>query len=323
MKRLTLIAATMLCIVTGMKAQDADSKYATELLPPGTEAPDFTIANSGTSDGTSLSSLRGRYVVLDFWASWCPDCRKDIPSMRQLYERFSSDSIVFIGISFDKDASAWRKCVADSSMTWLQHSELRPWKETQISQDYSIKWIPSIYLIDPDGRVMLATVEIGKLARALENIAASDRLAAVDKQAASAKDAGAQPYSPDKVSGDVVEARFDGGMIALEAYLKNNIRYPEAAVQLKAEGRAVMHFTLNADGTVADITATDCTMTYCNRSVFDRMTAAEQADVRKAVVKSFAKEGYRVIKTMPRWQPAADGKAVRMRFPVRFSFVHL
>lgn len=153
-------------------AQDADSKYATELLRPGTEAPDFTIANSGTpADGTSLKDLRGRYVVLDFWATWCPDCRKDIPVVRDMHSLYASDSIVFVGVSFDKDAAVWRRCVADSSMAWMQHSELKPWKETRISQAYNIKWIPTLYLIAPDGRVALATVMPEKLEAELRRIA--------------------------------------------------------------------------------------------------------------------------------------------------------
>lgn len=176
MKRFLTIAIMTLTLATAATAQDADSKYATELLKPGTEAPDFTIENSTAKyNGTSLLSMRGQYVVLDFWASWCPDCRKDIGEMRSMYGDFASDSVAFVGISFDKDETAWRKCVNDSTMTWMQHSELKPWKETRISQDYHIKWIPSMYLIGPDGKVVLATVEIKKLRKALEAISTAKK----------------------------------------------------------------------------------------------------------------------------------------------------
>ncbi|MGN1264173.1 MAG: TlpA family protein disulfide reductase [Prevotella sp.] len=172
MKRFLTLTIMTLAIMTAVTAQDADSKYAVELLRPGTEAPDFVIENAAADyNGTSLRALRGRYVVLDFWASWCPDCRKDISEMRSMSSDFASDKVTFVGISFDKDEAVWRKCVADSSLTWMQHSELKPWKETRISQDYHIKWIPSMYLIDPDGKVMLATVETEKLRKALESVA--------------------------------------------------------------------------------------------------------------------------------------------------------
>lgn len=175
MRRL-FFAVFALCLTAAAAAQDADSKYATELLSPGAEAPDFAVANPGAAyDGTTLSSLRGRYVVLDFWASWCPDCRKDIKEVRQMNARFGSDSLVFVGVSFDKDEAAWRKCVSDSAMTWMQHRELKPWKETQISRDYNIKWIPTLYLIGPDGRVRLATVMPEKLRRELEAIVSAGR----------------------------------------------------------------------------------------------------------------------------------------------------
>jgi len=75
---------------TDSAADDPDSKYATELLKPGTPAPDFTLT---TPDGKTvkLSDYRGKYVVIDFWASWCPDCRKDAPAMAQL-------SVLCVGI---------------------------------------------------------------------------------------------------------------------------------------------------------------------------------------------------------------------------------
>lgn len=172
MNRLILLAALLLCITARTMAQTAEEeeKYMKSLLQPGTEAPDFTFENAGTLTGNRFSSLRGRYVVLDFWASWCPDCRRDIPELKRLHEQFASDSLMFVSVSFDKDMVAWQKCVRDSNMTWTQHSELKPWKETRISKDYGIAWIPTIYLIGPDGRVKAAAINARKMGEELEKL---------------------------------------------------------------------------------------------------------------------------------------------------------
>ena len=149
-------------------AQDADSLYAKDLLSPGTEAPDFTLpAPDGT--GHSLSSLRGSYVVLDFWASWCPDCRKDIPAMKELHDKYGAN-IRFVGVSFDDDKAKWTRCIESNGMRWLQLSELKKWKETGVSKLYNIKWIPAMYLIDRQGRVVMATVMVEKLAAKLKEL---------------------------------------------------------------------------------------------------------------------------------------------------------
>ena len=116
MKLKTLLAALLLAgFAINTKAQttdeDLDAKYATSLVQPGTVAPDFTM---NTPDGKpfSLSSLKGKTVVLDFWASWCPDCRKDMPELNKLYEEFASDSVVFINISYDTDKEVLDKAAA-------------------------------------------------------------------------------------------------------------------------------------------------------------------------------------------------------------------
>ena len=80
--------------------KDFDDKYATELVKTGTKAPDFKLK---TSEGKTLklSSFKGKYVVLDFWASWCPDCRKDIPEVQRMYNKFHAKGVEFVGVSFD------------------------------------------------------------------------------------------------------------------------------------------------------------------------------------------------------------------------------
>lgn len=143
---------------------DEDSKYATEMLKSGDTAPDIATLVDFNGDGVDpVANNSGRYVVLDFWATWCPDCRKEMPEMKALYEKYASDDIVFVGISFDTSKETLAAYIKDNDIKWPQYSEFKKWKETTISEDYKIKWIPSIYLIDPDGKVVLGTVMPSKL----------------------------------------------------------------------------------------------------------------------------------------------------------------
>lgn len=150
-------------------ADDLDAKYATSLIKAGEQAPEFSLP---TPDGNNvaLSSMRGRYVVVDFWASWCPDCRKDLPQMAALQQKYAERGIEFVGVSFDTDKAAWTSAIEKFGLKYTQVSELKKMKESAVAQAYGIKWIPSMYLIDPEGNVALATVMIDKLASALTAI---------------------------------------------------------------------------------------------------------------------------------------------------------
>jgi len=156
----------LFCCLQPTAAQDLDAKYATELLKPGTLAPDFKLK---TLEGKSfkLSSLRGQYVVLDCWASWCPDCRKDIPNVLRLYQKFHDKGVAFVGLSFDTDHDKWQEAVTRYALPYLQVSELKRMKESPVAQAYGVRWIPSLYLIDPEGKVVLGTVLSDKLERTL------------------------------------------------------------------------------------------------------------------------------------------------------------
>ena len=155
-------------LTVNASAQDADARYAKDLLQPGTMAPDFTLA---ATDGTphTLSSLRGGYVVLDFWASWCPDCRKDVPVLKELHAEYGR-TVKFVSVSFDDDKAKWTNYVEANGMDWLNLSELKKWKETDISKRYNIKWIPSMYIVDRQGRIVFSTVMVEKLAAKLKEL---------------------------------------------------------------------------------------------------------------------------------------------------------
>ena len=147
--------------------KDLDTKYATELIKAGTVAPDFKMK---TPDGKTfkLSSLKGKTVVLDFWASWCPDCRKDAPEVVRMYKEYHPRGVEFVGVSMDTDVEAWLRAITQYGIEYPQVSELKKFRETDIAKAYGVEWIPSMVVVGADGKVKLSTVlsyKVDKLRR--------------------------------------------------------------------------------------------------------------------------------------------------------------
>ena len=150
--------------------KDMDAKYATELIKAGTPAPDFKLQ---TPDGKKLQLkkwAKGKTVVLDFWASWCPDCRKDAPEVVRMYQTYKQHGVEFLGISMDTDVEAWKKAIAKYGIEYPQVSELKKFKETAISKAYGVQWIPSMVVIGPDGEVKLSSVLTYKVDKYLKEL---------------------------------------------------------------------------------------------------------------------------------------------------------
>ncbi len=145
---------------------DLDAKYATTLLPPGTEAPDFSL-QSLDGKTVNLTDFRGKWVVMDIWASWCGDCRQDAPEIARIAETFKSRGVVFLGVSMDTNKDSWQKAIDKYALNYTHVSELKTMRETAIYKLYKVNWIPSIYLIDPEGKVALSTVLSSKLEKTL------------------------------------------------------------------------------------------------------------------------------------------------------------
>ena len=169
MKRIIAISLGLL-MAMGLFAQeqDLDLQYATELLKPGTPAPDFTLTDINGHD-VSLRDFRGRQVVLVFWASWCPDCRAEVPALKEMQTQADPRKVAFVAVSFDRTKEAWEKYVKENEMTGVQLFETAPRKESEINTAYHVKWIPSLYLIDEQGKVALSTVVLEKIAKALNS----------------------------------------------------------------------------------------------------------------------------------------------------------
>ena len=168
MKRLLAITLGLL-MAMGLFAQeqDLDLQYATELLKPGTSAPDFTLTDIN-GNSVSLRDFQGRKVVLVFWASWCPDCRAEVPDLQFMQTKADPRKVAFVAVSFDRTKEAWEKYVKENGMTGVQLFETAPRKESEINAAYHVKWIPSLYLIDEKGKVALSTVVLDKVAKALD-----------------------------------------------------------------------------------------------------------------------------------------------------------
>jgi len=167
MKKLFLVIAAFAALVSCKNAvKDADSEYAVDMFKQGEVLPAFSLEDrSGTV--RTQADFSGKYVVYDFWATWCPDCREDVPAMKELYEKYG-DKVTFVGISFDTDPEKLDAFVAENGIGWTQLSDFVTKKESKVAEDFRVKWIPSMYLVGPDGKVMLGTVMVSKLVLALE-----------------------------------------------------------------------------------------------------------------------------------------------------------
>jgi len=98
-----------------------------------------------------LTSFRGKYVIVDFWASWCGPCRKSIPKLKELYAQYKSKGLEILSISIDTDDIAWRKAMVDESMPWIQM--LSPNKDKTLN-DFRIQGVPTMFLIDKTGKIV-------------------------------------------------------------------------------------------------------------------------------------------------------------------------
>ena len=291
MKRLLLLVV-LISTFFGAYAEDLDSLYTQEMLKYGVEAPDFKI---DSVSNTSLKSMRGRYVVLHFWASWCPDCRKDIPEINNLHEEFASDSVIFIHISFDTDKEKWLKYIGESGMEGLQLCEFVKMQGSKIANAYGVKWIPSMYVLNTEGKVILRTVMIEKLRNQLSHLDMSKVYISRSKRAASPS--------------------FPGGDNALRAYLAANVEYPRKASNYGLEGQTVFRFTINADGSISNVKVVNNTITVEDKLPFQKLAGDEKRKLREEVLKLFAEEGKRIIGKMPKWKPG-----VRYGMPVKAEY---
>jgi thiol-disulfide isomerase/thioredoxin len=129
-----------------------------KVITKGNPSPTFNFENhkGGT---TSLESLKGKYVYIDVWATWCGPCLREIPSLKEIEKEFSSKNIQFISISIDepKDYDKWKAMVTEKELVGIQLMADNNWK-SKFVEEYAILGIPRFILIDPQGNIVSADV---------------------------------------------------------------------------------------------------------------------------------------------------------------------
>ncbi len=128
----------------------------------GHAAPDFSIPGI---DGKTikLSDYKGKYVMLDFWASWCVPCRKENPNVVKLYQQYHPKGLNIVGISLDENKEAWQKAISDDKLVWAHGSELQNFNGPVV-QRYQVQAIPSNFILDPNGNIVAKNITGNDLA---------------------------------------------------------------------------------------------------------------------------------------------------------------
>lgn len=129
--------------------------------------PFFQFSLPGYNEKTiSLDAYKGKFVLIDFWASWCAPCRKKHPAMKGLQKKYQGKNFAIVGISIDKDENDWRKAVEKDEITWDNALDL----DRKVSTEIGVQVIPAVYLLDGTGKILATDVSVEEIDKLLSEL---------------------------------------------------------------------------------------------------------------------------------------------------------
>ena len=152
----------------GMVEQTEMSVNRIKAIKIGSEAPELVLPMANGKD-LALSSFRGKVVLIDFWASWCGPCRKELPNVKRCYEKYKSKGFEIYGVSLDKERDAWIEAMSEEGLTWPQVSDLKFWQSEAVAI-YAIESIPFTVLIGKDGKILATDLRGANLDKKLAEV---------------------------------------------------------------------------------------------------------------------------------------------------------
>ena len=134
----------------------------------GSMAPEISMTDT-SGKIFSLSSLKGKYVLVDFWASWCMPCRGENPNVVANYNKYKNKNFTILGVSLDEDRAQWIKAIRKDKLAWKQVSDLKGWSNAAVNK-YGFEGIPYNVLLDPQGKIIATELREGDLGKKLEEV---------------------------------------------------------------------------------------------------------------------------------------------------------
>jgi peroxiredoxin len=136
----------------------------------GRQAPEISLPDT-EGRTVKLSSFRGKYVLVDFWASWCGPCRRENPNVVDAYNQFKNKNFTVLGVSLDRPGQKenWIKAIREDKLTWTHISDLKFW-QSEVVPVYQVGSIPFNVLVDPDGKIVAENLRGNALGQKLQEV---------------------------------------------------------------------------------------------------------------------------------------------------------